>query len=247
MGRRTLLLLASLLLAALGTVLVFLYVQSADARATDDQEPVKVLVATKRIDAGTTGQQLTANQSVELKTIARSAVVPGALGNLNRIKTLAATTTIYPGEQIILDNFAQDAAAATVPITKGKLAVSVQLSDPARVAALLGVNTHVTVFATISDDAGKPKTDVLLPDVKVLGIGSQTTLTKRKPGAGGTSRTEETPATIVTLELTPQEAKKVVFASGSGELYFGLLGTGDPAGPNAGGSVNAGSLFGGVS
>jgi pilus assembly protein CpaB len=242
MGRRTLLLLASLLLAALGTVLVFLYVHSADVRATDDQQPVNVLVATKRIDAGTTGQQLTANQSVELRAVPRSAIVPGALAKLNDIQSMAATTTIFPGEQIIADNFAADAAASAVPVAKGHLAVSVQLSDPARVAGLLGVNSHVTVFATV-DSRGTTRTDVLLPDVKVLGIGSQTTLTRRTSGQGGSTRTEEIPATIVTLELLPQEAKKVVFASGNGELYFGLLGTGDKPGPGAG-SVQADDLFG---
>lgn len=246
MGRRTLLLLASLLLAALGTVLVFLYVRSADVRATDDQEPVRVLVATKRIDAGTTGQQLNENQSVELKAIPRSAVVPGALGDLNRINALAATTVIYPGEQLIQANFATDAATSNVPVAKGRLAVSVQLSDPARVAGLLEVNSHVTVFASAPDAGGKVITDVLLQDVKVLGIGSQTTLTRRTSGAGGSTRTEEIPATIVTLELDPQQAKQVVFATGNGELYFGLAGAGDKPG-RGGGAVSTGNLFGGAS
>jgi pilus assembly protein CpaB len=243
MGRRTLLLLASLLLAALGTVLVFLYVHSADVRATDDQEPVQVLVASKRIDAGTTGQQATESQSVELKPIPRSAIAPGALADLNRIKQLSATSTIYPGQQILADNFALDAAAATVPITKGKLAVSVQMSDPARVAALLGVNAHVTVFATVTDTKGAARTDVLLPDVKVLGIGSQTSLNQRSSGSGEQNGAEATPSTIITLELDPQQAKKIVFASTNGELYFGLIGAGDVAGPG-GGSVQADSLFG---
>jgi pilus assembly protein CpaB len=246
MGRRTLLLLASLLLAALGTVLVFLYVHSADVRASDDQEPLQVLVATKRIDAGTTGLQLTESQSVELKAVPRSAIAKNALANLNQIKQLAATSTIYPGQQIIRDNFAQDAAATTVPIGKGKLAISVQLSDPARVAGLLGVNSHVTVFATADNGKGTTQTDVLLQDAKVLGIGSQTTLTRRTSGAGGATRTEEIPATIVTLELDPQQAKKIVFASGNGELYFGLIGTGDNAGKGSG-SVQADNLFGGGS
>jgi pilus assembly protein CpaB len=246
MGRRTLLLLASLLLAALGTVLVFLYVHSADVRATDDQQPFQVLVATKRIDAGTTGQQLTESQSVELKAIPRSAIAANALANLNQIKQLAANSTIFPGQQLVADNFALDAAAATVPIAKGKLAISVQMSDPARVAALLGVNAHVTVFATLADSRGTSRTDVLLRDVKVLGIGSQTTLSRQASGTGDTARTENTAATIITLELDPQQAKKIVFASTNGELYFGLIGSGDQAGPGNG-SVQADNLFGGGS
>jgi pilus assembly protein CpaB len=246
MGRRTLLLLASLLLAALGTVLVFLYVRAADVRATDDQKPVRVLVATKQIEAGTTGAQASQSFALVSKAIPGSAVAPNAVGDLKAIMNQVATATIYAGQQILADNFASDAATSTIPVAKGKLAMSVQLSDPARVAGLLQLSSHVTVFATAGDKKGQSQTNVLLPDVKVLAIGSQTTVTRRTSQAGGSTRTEEIPATIVTLELDPLQAKKVVYASSNGELYFGLLGSGGD-GQNQGGAVTADNLFAGAS
>ena len=45
MGRRTLLLIASILVAALGTALIWLYVQGADSRAEATTTQVEVVVA----------------------------------------------------------------------------------------------------------------------------------------------------------------------------------------------------------
>ena len=47
MGRRLALLIAAVLVAALGTALVFAYVKKADDRAIADQQPVSVLVASR--------------------------------------------------------------------------------------------------------------------------------------------------------------------------------------------------------
>lgn len=54
MGRRTLLLIAAVVIAAIGSTFVFIYAHDANNRALKDQEPQEVLVATKTIDAGTT-------------------------------------------------------------------------------------------------------------------------------------------------------------------------------------------------
>ena len=55
MGRRTVLLIAALVVAALGTALVWMYANRADERAQADAAPVEVLVATSDIGAGTSG------------------------------------------------------------------------------------------------------------------------------------------------------------------------------------------------
>src|SRR4051812_11096902 len=52
MGRRTLLLIASILVAAVGTALMGLYVRGADSRAQQTEGMVDALVATTTIAAG---------------------------------------------------------------------------------------------------------------------------------------------------------------------------------------------------
>ena len=52
MDRRRILLIIAAVIAAMGTLLVFLYVRSADARAQDSVEAVQVLTASQPIAAG---------------------------------------------------------------------------------------------------------------------------------------------------------------------------------------------------
>jgi pilus assembly protein CpaB len=52
MARRSILLFVALIIAALGTTMIVLYVQGIDARATEGQELVEVLTATEVINAG---------------------------------------------------------------------------------------------------------------------------------------------------------------------------------------------------
>src|ERR687883_506893 len=58
MGRRTLLLIASILVAALGTALIWLYVQGAEARAQAGEAQVKLMVATQDVQPGTQAAQV---------------------------------------------------------------------------------------------------------------------------------------------------------------------------------------------
>ncbi len=64
-------LVAALLLAALGTSLVFVYVNNVDARAREGQAPVEVWVATKEITAGTTVAQANSDGSFATEVLPR--------------------------------------------------------------------------------------------------------------------------------------------------------------------------------
>ena len=65
MGRRTLLLITSILIAAVGTALVAIYVRGADERAEADADLVEVLVATKPVTAGTPAGTAAVNLSFD--------------------------------------------------------------------------------------------------------------------------------------------------------------------------------------
>ena len=101
MGRRTILLITALVVAALGTALVFLYVQSADDRALEGQEQVEVLFATQEIPVGQTAETASANGSLELRKVAANSVADGALSDIDPIANEVALTTIFPGQQIV--------------------------------------------------------------------------------------------------------------------------------------------------
>ena len=85
MARRTLLLVAAVVVAAVGTALIFLYVNGVNDRAVADQSPQQVLVAKTQIAAGTTASDAAKAGAFELKTVAKNSVAPGALSDITPI------------------------------------------------------------------------------------------------------------------------------------------------------------------
>src|SRR5215208_2338906 len=111
MNRRTILLLAAALVAALGTALVFLYVKGADNRAEQRFETTQVLRAVAPIEKGESIDDAATNGKLALQAVSKDDVLPGSQTSTEELKGLVATTPIYPGEQIIADKFGEAAAA----------------------------------------------------------------------------------------------------------------------------------------
>lgn len=227
MGRRTILLIAAILVAATGTALVFLYARGADQRALGDQKLVPVLVATKDVAAGTSVAAAVSAGSFEKRQIASNSVVPQALADTKSIAGLTFLTAMVPGEQLLRTRVGKPQDQVRLPIPDGKLGISVQLDDPARVADFVAPGSEVAVFATVTPaagaDAGKQFTRMLLPRITVLAVGATTTISTTTSQPNGQQQTSTVPKTILTLALTQPEAQKIVFASQTGKLYFGLL------------------------
>lgn len=233
MGRRTVLLISSFLVAALGTTLIFLYVQGVNDRAIADQKPVQVLVAKSDIPVGTTVQAAQSGGMLEQKTIPRDAAALNAVADVSGLTGKVALSTIFTGQQIIAANFGDARATTGLTIPEGKIAASFQLSDPARVAGFVAPGSKVAIFVTITGPAGAAGapaagatfTRVLLTNVQVLAVGPTTAAPAPADGSVAAGANPETvPRAILTLALDAQETSKLVFASQQGQLYFGLLG-----------------------
>jgi pilus assembly protein CpaB len=224
MGRRTVLLVVALVVAALGTTMVFLYVNGVNDRALADQEPVQVLVATAPIAAGTTAAEAQGAGALQKRTMSRASVADGALSDITPVADKVALAPIFVGEQILENKFGEPGSTSSLPIPAGKLAVSVQLADPARVAGFVAPGSEVAVFLTIEGRraAGEEVTRVLLPRVQVIATGASTVVSTTTTTEGET-QTEELPKALLTLAVTQEEAQKVVYGSQHGQMYFGLL------------------------
>ncbi len=232
MGRRTLLLIASLVIAAVGTVMIFLYLRGAEQSAVNRESPVQVLIAAKRINAGTPVAKAVAAGAFALTHRPRSAIEPDALADLRAVQNQVAIGPILPGQQIVLGQFGDAAKSLSqVAVPAGRMSVSIQLTDPGRVAGLIALGSQVTVFVTLTTGGGEG-TGVLLPKVEVVGIGpnalgpesAATALgSGSRSGSGSRVGSSNVSDTVVTLAVTVDEAKKLIYASTKGELYLGLL------------------------
>lgn len=227
---------AAALVAALGTVLVFLYVRGADARAESQFETTEVLVATAPIAAGETIDAASGAGKIAKKAVTNQSLLPDHQTSTEALTGQVALQAIYPGEQIVASKFGATAApTSALQIPADQLAISVNLTDPARVAGFVNPGSQVAIFLNGTDpDEGKPFTRLLLSKVTVLGVGSTTPVSTTTTDQSGAQTTEQLPRTLLTLAVSQQDAQKVLFSQGNGELAFALLpegGSGAPADP----------------
>ncbi|MEX0427437.1 Flp pilus assembly protein CpaB [Nocardioides sp. DS6] len=254
MERRRILVVAAALVAALGAVLVLLYVHGADSRAQAQFATRQVLTATQAIAQGESFDDAVKAGKIDTRSVVTADVVPGALGQegVSSLTGTSALAPIYPGQQILAAEFGDKAGAATttsLPIPAKHVAISVTLTDPARVAGYVEPGSRVAVFLNGSDAGGAAFTRLLLPDVTVLGVGSTpaagtTTSTGSSTDSatgGSAAPTETLPNTLITLAVTQKQAQKVLFAQQNGALSFALLGS--KSGVKAGPRTDLGNLF----
>src|SRR5438105_2851029 len=151
MGRRTVLLVAAVLVAAIGAGLVGLYVHNVNQRVRARQAPQQILVAKKLIPAGTTGDTASVDGDLQFMQVPKAAVAVGALDEIGPVANLVALAPIYPGEQILRAKFGKqgDSTALSIP-TAGTMALSISLSGPARVNGFVVPGSDVAVFLSHS-------------------------------------------------------------------------------------------------
>jgi len=221
MDRRRIFLVVAVIVALMGTALVFLYVKGADQRAASRFQTVEVLRATQAIEAGESIDDAVAAGKVAMQPVVRDYLQNGYQTSLDSLTGQYARVAIYPGEQIVSDKFngtVEVEPALSIP--KGKMAVSVNLTDPARVSGFVNPGTKVTIIYT---DVDTDISRMLLSEVEVIGVGSTSSTQTTTTTPEGEQTTEELPKTLMTIAVDKGEAEKVLYGQAQGELAFGLL------------------------
>ncbi len=215
MDRRRILLVVAVLVAALGSALVFLYTKGADTRAEEKFDTVEVLEATAVIAPGEKFEDAQAAGKLALQAVSKDALLDGYQTTTDSLGGTVSLGTIYPGEQIISAKWGQSAAVqSALQIPDENMAASVNLTDPARVAGFVNPGSQVAVFWTGVDSAtGATFTKILLTRVTVLGVGSTTPVSTTTTDESGASTTEQLPRTLLTLSLTQAQTQKVLLGA----------------------------------
>ncbi|MBO0842980.1 MAG: Flp pilus assembly protein CpaB [Nocardioides sp.] len=237
MDRRRLLLMLAVFVAIVGTALVFLYVRGADNRAQSQYDSVSVLKATQDIAAGETYDDALASGKISLQAVPQNQLNDGYQTSTEALKGKIASVPIFAGQQVIKSQFGNtvQAASTSLPIPKGMVAISVNLTDPDRVAGNIQNGSEVAIFVSdpspVSTTGGSTSsqapawTRLLLPKVTVLNVGSPVTTTSTTTDQSGNQTTEQLPRTLVTVAVTQKEAQKVILSSKALDLTFALLTT----------------------
>ena len=230
MGRRVIAIMAALVVALLGVVGVVVYAQAADGRAVAGQVPQTVFIAKGAVPMGTTAADAVNQKLIVPEQVVAKGVPQGALRAVSAdIAKLVATSTILPGEIILASRFgALPNTATTQVIPPGKIAITVTLADPQRIAPLLTPQSHIVIFDTLGGKAGgtsttSQETKILLADVEVIAVGSQTA--QPAPTAAAGAQQPAASSALVTFAVSPSDGQLLVHAVQAGNLlYGGLLG-----------------------
>ena len=157
MGRRTVLLIAAIVVAALGAALVWMYADRADERAQADAAPVQVLVATVDIGAGTSGAAISEAASAELRTLPASSVPTGALSDLTPVTDLVTLGPVFAGQVLLQQIFGtQQQSGGGLTLPEGTMGIAISLGDPERVAGFVKPGSQVALFTTAEGVGGVP-------------------------------------------------------------------------------------------
>jgi Flp pilus assembly protein CpaB len=92
-------------LGIVALTLTSFYVTNYKRHVQNGEAKVTVLVATKDIPADTAGADILSKHLLGTETVARRAVVPGAISSPQQIKDLIATQPVYAGEQVTARRF----------------------------------------------------------------------------------------------------------------------------------------------
>ena len=186
-----------------------------------------MLVVKTAIERGESVNSAYQNGKIDIQKVPRAQVLAGATNDGAAFTDQFALTALYPGEQLIAEKFGgadEVEAETTLPIPEGMLAISVSLSDTARVGSFIRPGAKVGIFLTGTlPPENAPTTKLLMRDVLVLATGSTTAVEAPAEGEGDVAAPEELPNTLFTLALTQEQAEKILFAQGLGELAFALL------------------------
>jgi pilus assembly protein CpaB len=244
MDRRRLLLMLAVFVAIIGTALVFLYVRGADNRAQSQYDSVSVLRATENIAAGETYDDAVKAGKIASASVPQNQLNAGYQTSLTAMNGKIAAVPIFAGQQIITSQFGNtvQSTSTNLPIPKGMIAISVQLTDPERVAGNVYPGSRVAIFtsglggpekaggagAAIGADGGLgDEVALLMPDVLVLNVGSPVQGTSTTTDESGVQTTETLPRTLLTLAVNQKDAQKIILAenssTGSAALTLGLL------------------------
>lgn len=236
MNRKVIGVVAAVLLAAVGTAVLVVYVKSAERRALAGERLVEVLVVQDTVGEGTPAEELAGRLSTEqvpVKVEAR-----GAVADLDELDGKVAAVDLVAGEQLVSGRFVDPGdftAQGAVEVPEGLQEVTVSLEPQRAVGGQLSPGDTVGFFASFEPDVMIYSTHLNLHKLLVTNLqGDPQPAAEDGEGDAGegddddgdpvTSPPNRDPAPgdnlLVTLAVNAADAEKVVFAAEHGTVWL---------------------------
>jgi Flp pilus assembly protein CpaB len=241
MRSRGLVVAVAVVLAALAAGAVILYTNGVKEDARSGGELTTVIVATQEIPAGTVLNPLLDSGAFKELAVPTDAIVTNAVTSLEDLRGTTTSAPILANEQIsssYLDT-GEAPAGGVLGISKGHVALTVKLNAPQGGYGNIQRGDNISVYATyngvsvipasieelIAGDAEDAKrvelpdfTATIIPTVKVLWV-QNPPVDEEGNVQGG--------EVVLTLDITPEDAQNLVFASENALVWLALLAPGE--------------------
>lgn len=231
--RRVLAALAAIILAIVGAILLTNYVRGADERAMEGLETSEVLVVAETIPEGTAAED--AVGLVRVQTLPEVAVAPDALADLADVAGQVATTDLLPGEQVLLNRFADPTSLAApnqIEPPEGFQEVTIQLEAQRVLGGQLraGDLAGVIMSATIEDNPNTPDFDETM-DVTTFVLDQVLVTRVALTEQTTTEEGQRLPQSLyITFAVDTNQAEQIVFGMEHASVWLTLQPEGALAG-----------------
>ena len=150
-----------------------------------------------------------------------STVPVGAYGRIDSVAGRVARVAVFNGEPIVPGRLAPEGtdAGLLTKITPGKRAIGVRINDVTGLAGMIPPNSRVDILLTTTLASAERTGKIFMSNMRVLAM--QTAVHKTEDG-------RPIPATVASIEVTPEEAELLAVAQTQGSIQLVLRGYGDP-------------------
>jgi Flp pilus assembly protein CpaB len=188
--------------AVLAAIALIVYLNQYRNSVNSNAANVYVLVAQAPIQAGTSGDVIASSHLVKPTPFAQSKAEAGAITNASQLQGQVAKKDIATGAQLTTADFTATSSGGIVAqLPRGQRAVVVPLDSPGQVGGQIAVGDDVDVYALVTTASGAPVVKEILQKMYVLNTDSNGN---------------------VTLRATPDQAGKLIYASGNDKLWLTL-------------------------
>lgn len=229
--RRTLVLaVAGGVLGVLASILAYVYLEQEETKLREQvhteqtKDLVPVVVAKFALAAGTT----VGDNNMAVRQVPKDYVYPETIlpGNFDKIQGQALIKPLEQGQPLLLSYLADGGAAGLADKLKdGRRAITINVDEVSSFSGLLMPGDRIDLMLSSRGSSGSMVLP-LLQNVKVIATGSQ--YSAAASVQQGSDKFGLRYATV-TLDVTPEDAERVVLARDTGSLTAILRGRGDDA------------------
>jgi pilus assembly protein CpaB len=236
-SRRTVIIVAALILAALAFAGNVWYLDGAEDRAYDNAKRVEVYQVKKDIPKGLTGDQAISQDYIEKNEIPQEFYPGTAIKVINDIRNKVAINALPAGALVLNGQFVDPSVAQVTTaqqVDANNVAITVSVDQVHGVAGLLLPGDKVDMIVTSRDPNDEEITtaQVMYQNVKILAIGTQTVPQAGDTGGTGDSAAKADSASqaasgLITFTVPLDAAQRIALAasnaSGNSSIYLALV------------------------